>query len=149
MIDFEQEIETRLALFQQLTGKGNIKDGNRTLYEIVRLMLGMINQNGAGMAFMQQLQPAVAPDASPSREAPPGYSIQVASLPVASETPETVAITEDALEHPASAPLASDPVDAPYGYTRHGHPRLTPMPAPLGYTEAGNIRRGPRPNRKS
>lgn len=42
MIDFEREIEVRLAQFQLLNGKGNVKDCNNTLYEIIRLMLGMI-----------------------------------------------------------------------------------------------------------
>jgi hypothetical protein len=155
MIDFEQEIETRLALFQHLTGKGNIKDGNRTLYEIVRLMLGMItNQNGAGSinqfrpGMVSQLQPVVAPDASPSREVPLGcYQIQVASPPSPPEpfeTPEIVAIIEEeALTYSKHDAPTRDPILAPYGYTRAGHVRLVPLSAPYGFTESGLPRKTP------
>ena len=158
MIDFEQEIETRLATFQHLNGKGNVKDCNRQLYEIVRLMLGMINQHNMMVPFTAQFTRAAALDAAPSREAPNGYQIHVpASTPlpepfiamsdyeddsadVVVDDDEVVSITAESLALSAiPEPINPPIVAAPYGYTKAGHARLSPPTH--GLTANGNVRR--------
>jgi hypothetical protein len=110
MIDFEDEIEVRLREFQYLTGKGNVKDAHKTLYEILRLMLGMM------------ASPSIPPGAlgAPHIDPDPVETI---------ETPEVV-VTEPTVsgEHRAisSAELSAPKVPlkhAPHGLTKFGNPR--------------------------
>jgi hypothetical protein len=100
MIDFGQEIEVRLRHFQWLNGKGNVKDCNNTLCEIIRLMIGMINQNTSSADDLAYYANKIETSQSP----PENY------------------FHGDALE--PDGVLPSDPSPkAPLGLTRFGNPK--------------------------
>jgi hypothetical protein len=105
MIDFEQEIEERLRHFQWLNGKGNVKDCNHTLYEIIRLMLGMISQNSQ--------QPTVEPESVTADVAV--FAVQNSGAP----TSEQTEITNETLLYPTTVKT----INAPFGLTKFGNPK--------------------------
>ena len=115
MSDFDQEIENRLRHFQWLNGKGNVKDCNHTLYEIMRLMLGMLAQNKSA---------STAPRADAADE--PVITLDTAeslSEPVADD--DNIAITSDVLMHPTvtEAIQPFQTLHAPFGLTKFGNPK--------------------------
>jgi hypothetical protein len=132
MIDFEQEIEKRLIRFQWLNGKGNVKDCNHTLYEVVRLMLTMITQQKNKIEELGK---------------PPSdfdflkgmYSQPTVTDTVVTDTPEinNGAIISDTVEE-----ADTDTVEKP------PQPSVTPS-APLGLTKFGNPKRDRSNHKKS
>jgi len=117
MIDFEREIEIRLDQFQHLTGKGNVKDSNRTLYEIVRLMLGMINHRNEAAAEVVEI----------NSEKP-----QAVLDPLMVVTPTKPMETALQLSETVNEVTITEALTLPIKPARH---------APYGYTAAGNVRR--------
>lgn len=108
MIDFEQEIENRLRQFQLLNGKGNIKDCNHTLYEIIRLMMGAIARNTHAI---EPSDPEVyVPAAVPETPVP---------------IDDQIAIDSHMLDHPETNEMLQPPVKrpAPFGLTKFGNPK--------------------------
>jgi len=114
MIDFEQEIEVRLAQFDYLNGKGNVKDCNKTLYEILRLMLGMMTQQEA------EVEPPMTVTLSEEIEEEIVEQI-VEQIITADIAGEHKAITSDELTIPT--PPVAKPRHAPHGLTANGNPR--------------------------
>jgi hypothetical protein len=117
MIDFEREIEIRLDQFQHLTGKGNVKDSNRTLYEIVRLMLGMINHRNEAVSEVVEI----------ASEKP-----QAVLEPIIVNSPTKTVETAVDLSETVDEVTITEALALPIKPARH---------APYGYTAAGNVRR--------
>lgn len=128
MIDFEQEIEQRLREFMLLTGKGNVKDSNRSLYEIIRLMLGMIARNhrrGASGEDRIDTAPALPSDLINQR--PSGPPIEGEHIAISSASlmhPDAASYSPGLVEaRPGEAASTAVKLNAPYGLTKFGNPR--------------------------
>lgn len=77
MIDFVHQIDLRLREFQRLTGKGNIKDCHQILYEIIRLLVAMINQPPEQIVMIESSHAPLISDPAPSTSdiiAPYGFT---------------------------------------------------------------------------
>jgi hypothetical protein len=122
MIDFEQEIENRLRHFQWLTGKGNVKDGNHTLYEVIRLMLGMIAHNKSKIDALGK--PPIGDNfelflKNMHENNPPPNDPEIQN-----DDAEPITITESSAETESeSEPSQPTVTDAPLGLTKYGNPK--------------------------
>jgi len=106
MIDFEREIEIRLSQFQLLNGKGNVKDCNNILYEIIHLMLEMIQVN-------KPLDDDGEPDES---------SVGNGCDPTPANQYQAFADAEPNEPNEVSIPAPVKTIYAPLGLTRFGNP---------------------------
>jgi hypothetical protein len=113
MIDFDDEIEAHLRHFQYLTGKGNVKDAHKTLYEILRLMLGMMSSASIPPGGLGAPHFHPDPVETPSVSDP---TIGDEHRPPCSSEPSPTTATTTTI---ARVPLKN----APYGLTKFGNPR--------------------------